>query len=147
MSTIQQNSPKTPADFSDEPFVSPGMSGSDLGHEERQAVSEVLASGHLSIGPRLEMFEQRRAKYVGSSFAAGLNSGTSALHVAVIAAGITDGDLAITSPFSFVASANCLQYERGLPVFVAVDLETGNLDPDRVCDAIADMRKATSVRL
>jgi dTDP-4-amino-4,6-dideoxygalactose transaminase len=83
------------------------MSSPDLTDAEIQAVSQVLHTPILSIGPQLVAFEQAVAAYVDARHAVGVNSGTSSLHLCVIAAGIQEGDLVVTTPFSFVASANC----------------------------------------
>ena len=111
------------------------MSSPDLTEAEVAAVSQVLATPRLSIGPQLEAFEQAVAAYTGAAYAVGVNSGTSGLHLAAIAANVKEGDLVITTPFSFVASANCILYERGIPVFVDVDPVTGNIDPALVAEA------------
>ena len=97
------------------------MASPDLSDVEISAVNRVLATSYLSIGPQLEAFERACAAYVGATHAVGVNSGTSGLHLCVIAAGVSEGDLVITTPFSFVASANCILYERAIPVFVDVD--------------------------
>jgi dTDP-4-amino-4,6-dideoxygalactose transaminase len=110
------------------------MSSPDVTAAEVDAVTATMRSGSLSIGSRVVEFEDATARYVRAPFAAAVNSGTSALHLAVVAAGLKDGDLAITTPFSFVASANCLLYERAIPVFVDVDPATGNIDPARVAE-------------
>jgi len=115
------------------------MSSPSLTDAEIRAVVSVLGTGRLSIGPRLEAFEQAVADYVGTAHAIGVNSGTSGLHLCIIAAGIREGDLVITTPFSFIASANCILYERAIPVFVDVDPSTGNIDPDLVAEAIHDL--------
>jgi len=115
------------------------MSGPDITASEINAVTEVLASGCLSIGPRLDTFERQVEALTGATHAFGVSSGTAGLHLAVIAAGVRDGDLVITTPFSFVASANCILYERAIPVFVDVDPVTGNIDPALVADAARDL--------
>ena len=115
------------------------MSSPDLGAAEMAAVQQVLATGRLSLGPRLEAFERALAGYVGMAYGVGVNAGTSGLHLCVIAAGAGPGDLVITTPFSFVASANCILYERAIPVFVDVDPATGNIDPDMAAAAAADL--------
>jgi dTDP-4-amino-4,6-dideoxygalactose transaminase len=112
------------------------MSSPDLTDEEILAVRQVLQTPYLSIGPQLQAFERALASYVGASHGMGVNSGTSGLHLCVIAAGVQPGDLVITTPFSFVASANCILYERAIPVFVDVDPATGNIDPQLVCEAV-----------
>src|SRR5262245_35037738 len=122
----------------DAPLMKISMSSPDLTAAETDAVVKVLQSGSLSIGPAIRNFEKRFADRVGRKFAVAVSSGTAALHLAVIAAGITEGDLVITSPFSFVASANCLLYERAEPLFVDVEPITGNIDPDAVERALTD---------
>jgi perosamine synthetase len=116
-----------------------GMSSPDLTEAELDAVLQVLRSNHLSLGPRVTEFERRFAEYVGTRHAVAVSSGTAALHLSLIASGIGPGDLVITSPFSFVASANCLLYERAVPIFVDVDPATGNIDPTLVRAAADDL--------
>lgn len=118
------------------------MSGPDLTQAEIDAVLQVLHGPSLSIGPRIAEFERATATYTGTRHAAGVNSGTAGLHLAVIAAGVRDGDEVITPSFSFIASANCVLYERGKPVFVDIDLLTGNIDPAAVEAAITPRTKA-----
>jgi perosamine synthetase len=126
------------------------MSSPDLTAAEIAAVTQVLQTPFLSIGPQIAAFEQAVAAYVGVRHALGVNSGTSGLHLCVIAAGVKEGDLVITTPFSFIASANCILYERAIPVFVDVDPYTGNMDPALVVEAVealtSDRRPATSDR-
>ncbi len=117
------------------------MSAPDLTDAERDAVLDVLNGHTLSLGPRVRLFEQHFAAYVGRRHAIAVSSGTAALHLSVIAAGVGDGDLVITSPFSFVASANCVLYERGVPIFVDVDPVTGNIDPVHVASAASDLAR------
>ena len=104
----------------------------DIGEREREAVDEVLRSRWLSMGPVVAAFENKIAEYVGVRQAVAINSGTSGLHLAVRALGLGEGDEAITTPFSFVASANCLLFERVQPVFVDIDPLTLNIDPELV---------------
>ena len=111
------------------------MSSPDLGDDEIAAVTQVLQTPVLSIGPRLISFEQAFASYMSTAHAVGVSSGTSGLHLCIIAAGIKKGDLVITTPFSFVSSANCILYEGAVPIFVDVDLATGNIDPTLVAEA------------
>jgi perosamine synthetase len=101
----------------------------EIGERERALVAEVLASGRLSLGPMLERFETEFATFVGTREAVAVSSGTAALHLAVRAAGWGPGDEVVTSPFSFVASANCLLYEQIEPVFCDIDARTLNIDP------------------
>ena len=115
------------------------MSSPDIGDGEVAAILEVLRTRHLSIGPRIEAFEGAMALYTGTEHAVAVSSGTAGLHLAVIAAGLGEGDLAITTPFSFVASANCLLYERAVPVFVDIDPQTCNIDPGQVAAAADDL--------
>jgi perosamine synthetase len=121
------------------------MSSPDLTAAERDAVAQVMATTHLSIGPRLDAFERAVAAAAGVAHGVGVNSGTSGLHLAVIAAGVGEGDLVITTPFSFVASANCILYERGVPIFVDVDPRTGNIDPALVTTAVDDLAHGGAV--
>ena len=102
-----------------------------LGIEEEDAVIEVLRSRHLSLGPRVPAFEAGFAERVGAPYASAVSSGTAALHLALRAVGVSEGDEVITSPFSFVASANSILYERARPVFVDIDPVTLNLDVER----------------
>jgi len=100
-----------------------------LGDAEERAVIEVLRSGQLSLGPRVPTFEQAFAARIGAAHACAVSSGTSGLHLALRAVGVGEGDEVITSPFSFVASANAPIYERARPVFADIDARTLNLDP------------------
>src|SRR3989338_4153415 len=92
-----------------------------IGKEELAAVAKVLRSGVLSIGPEVAQFEKNFARHVGSKFACVVSSGTAGLHLALLAAGIKKGDEIITSPFSFIASANSILYVGAKPVFVYFD--------------------------
>ena len=111
------------------------MSSPDLSDVEVAAVNEVLRSPTLSIGPRIEAFERATAAAAGVAHGIGVNSGTSGLHLGVIAAGVSAGDLVITTPFSFIASSNVIMYERAIPIFVDVDPTTGNIDPALLTEA------------
>jgi perosamine synthetase len=113
-----------------------------IGEPEEQAVLEVLRSRHLSLGPRVPAFETAFAARVGASHASAVSSGTAALHLALRAVGVTVGDEVVTSPFSFVASANSILYERARPVFVDIDPRTLNLDADAAAAAITDRTSA-----
>jgi perosamine synthetase len=107
-----------------------------LGPEEEAAVLGVLRSGQLSLGPQVPAFEAAFAARLGARHASAVSSGTAGLHLALRAVGVSDGDEVITSPFSFVASANAILYERARPVFVDIDPRTLNLDPDSAAAAI-----------
>src|SRR5215469_502839 len=104
------------------------LSNPNITDHERRAVLDVLLTPHLSLGDKLIEFEQAVSARVGSSYGIAVNSGTSGLHLAVKAAGFGPGDEVITTPFSFVASANCLLYEGAKPCFVDIDSETYNID-------------------
>ncbi len=101
----------------------------EIGAREEELVGEVLRSGRLSLGPMQERFERGFADWLGVEDAVAVSSGTAGLHLGVRALGWGEGDEVLTSPFSFVASANCLLYEGARPVFCDVDPETLNLDP------------------
>jgi perosamine synthetase len=113
-----------------------------LGEAEERAVIEVLRSGQLSLGPRVGEFERRFAARVGAPLASAVSSGTAGLHLALRAAGVREGDEVITSPFSFVASANAALYERARPVFADVDPLTLNLDPEAAAAAVSERTQA-----
>ena len=108
----------------------------ELGEREEELVLEVLRSGRLSLGPMQERFERAFADRLGTPDAVAVSSGTAALHLGVRALGWGPGDEVVTSPFSFVASANCLLYEQVTPVFCDVDPVTLNLDPAAVSEAV-----------
>jgi len=110
----------------------------DLGEREEQLVLEVLRSGWLSLGPMLERFERAFADWLGVPDAVAVSSGTAGLHLAVRAQGWGPGDEVLTSPFSFVASANCLLYEGARPVFCDVDPLTLNMDPEAAKAAVGE---------
>ncbi len=109
-----------------------------LGAREEELVLEVLRSGRLSLGPMGERFERALAAWLGVGDAVAVSSGTAALHLGVRALDWGPGDEVLTSPFSFVASANCLLYEGARPVFCDVDPETLNLDPAAVEAALGE---------
>jgi perosamine synthetase len=103
---------------------------------------DVLRSGQLSLGPSVPAFEQAFATRVGASWGSAVSSGTAGLHLALRAVGVEDGDEVVTSPFSFVASANAALYERARPVFADIDPVTLNLDPLAAAAAITGRTKA-----
>jgi perosamine synthetase len=107
-----------------------------LGPEEEERVLAVLRSGQLSLGPLLGAFERAFADRLGVGHAIAVSSGTAGLHLALRAVGVADGDEVITSPFSFVASANVALYERATPVFADIDPVTLNVDPAAVAAAV-----------
>jgi perosamine synthetase len=118
------------------------LSRPDIGEAELEAVREVLAGGRLSLGPRSEAFEEALARSAGTRYAVATSSGTAALHLAVRALGLAPGDEVVTTPFSFVASANCLLYEGVRPVFVDVEPDTLNIDPVLVRRAAGERTRA-----
>lgn len=121
------------------------MSSPDLTSAEREAVAAVLRTPNLSMGSEILAFEAAFQDYTGCAHAIGVSSGTAGLHLCVRAAGIQDGDLVITTPFSFVASANVLLFERAVPVFVDVDPQTGNIDTEQVRQVVEDLLKGDRV--
>jgi perosamine synthetase len=114
------------------------MSKPDINEDDVNLVVSALRSGQLSIGPFVDKFEQLAREYVGTRHAVAVANGTSGLHLCMRLAGVREGTEVITSPFSFVASANCILYERGTPVFVDIDEETLNIDPAAVGAAITN---------
>jgi perosamine synthetase len=113
-----------------------------MGEPEERAVIEVLRSGSLSLGPRVPAFEAAFAQRVGARHASAVSSGTTGLHLALRAVGVEPGDEVVTSPFSFVATANAVLYEHALPVFADIDPVTLNLDPAAAAAAITDRTRA-----
>ncbi|HET9125181.1 MAG TPA: DegT/DnrJ/EryC1/StrS family aminotransferase [Solirubrobacteraceae bacterium] len=113
-----------------------------LGPEEEARVLEVLRSGRLSLGPAGPEFERAFARSVGGRCASAVSSGTAGLHLALRAVGVSDGDEVITTPFSFVASANVALFERARPVFADIDERTLNIDPEAVRAALSDRTAA-----
>lgn len=117
------------------------MSSPDLTQAERDAVANVLETTWLSMGPETEAFENAMRKHTGCQHAIAVSSGTAGLHLCVRAADIGDGDLVITTPFSFVSSSNVILFERAVPIFVDVDPITGNIDFEQVQQAAEDLAR------
>jgi perosamine synthetase len=113
-----------------------------MGEREEQAVLDVLRSGQLSLGPRMPAFEEAFAERVGARHASAVSSGTAGLHLALRAVGVGPGDEVVTSPFSFVASANAPVFEGARPVFADIDPVTLCIDPDAAAAAITGRTKA-----
>jgi perosamine synthetase len=113
-----------------------------IGEEEKQAVLEVLESGMLAQGSRVQAFEEAFARYCGVKYAVATSAGTTALHVALLAHGIGPEDEVITTPFTFIASANSILYVGARPVFVDIDPVTFNIRPDLLKAAITSHTKA-----
>jgi dTDP-4-amino-4,6-dideoxygalactose transaminase len=120
------------------------MSSPDITDSEREAVAGVLRTTYLSMGPEIEAFEASVAEYIGARHAVAVNSGTAGLHLCVRAMGVGEGDYVITTPFSFVASANVLLYERAIPIFIDVDVHTGNIDTSQVAEAAHELLEGGS---
>jgi len=137
---MRDGSPRVPPEQTS-PIKVP-MARPDIGDGEIELVNQVLRTPYLSIGPMVERFEQGMARYVGTKHAVAVSSGTTGLHLCVIAAGIGEGDEVITTPFSFISSANCVLYERARPVFVDIEPDTLNIDPGRIEDAITPRTRA-----
>lgn len=115
------------------------MSSPDLTDLERQAVLDVLNTATLSMGQHTSAFEKTFCDLTGAKHAIAVNSGTAGLHLCVRAAGIGEGDLVITTSFSFVASSNVLLFENAVPVFVDIDPRTGNIDTSLMAEAARDL--------
>jgi perosamine synthetase len=113
-----------------------------IGAREEELVLEVLRSGQLSLGPRVPAFEEAFAARLGARFACAVSSGTTGLHLALRAVGVSAGDEVVTSPFSFVASANSVLYEGARPIFADIDPTTLNLDPEAARAAVTDRTSA-----
>ncbi|PKP54556.1 MAG: aminotransferase DegT, partial [Candidatus Altiarchaeales archaeon HGW-Altiarchaeales-3] len=113
-----------------------------IGKEEQKAVLEVLKSGVIAQGKKVEEFEQKFADYCSAKYAAAVNSGTAALHVALIAMGIKEGDEVITTPFSFIATGNSILYVGAKPVFADIDEKTFNISPGSIIEKITNRTKA-----
>jgi perosamine synthetase len=118
------------------------LSRPEIMNRDIKSVLKVLKTPNLSLGPKVEEFEDKIAHFIGSKYAVAVNSGTSGLHLCVKALGIGKGDEVITTPFSFVASANCVLYEGTKPVFVDIDPKTLNLDVDQIEHKITKRTKA-----
>lgn len=112
------------------------LSNPDISSAEIHEVIEVLNTPALSFGPKVAEFEKLGAEIAGRKYAVAVNSGTSGLHLLVRAMGITEGDKVITTPFSFIASANCMLFEKAIPVFADIDPLTLNIDPEKIEDLL-----------
>jgi dTDP-4-amino-4,6-dideoxygalactose transaminase/carbonic anhydrase/acetyltransferase-like protein (isoleucine patch superfamily) len=121
------------------------MANPSLGDDEIQAVTEVLKSGILAQGPKVAEFEDAFAAYIGTKHAIAVNSGTAALHAALLAAGVGAGDEVITTPFSFIATANAILFCNAKPVFVDIDEMTFNINISLLKEAISRRTKAVII--
>lgn len=108
------------------------MAQPSIGSRERELVEQVLASDVLALGPFAQRFEEGIAQAAGRQFGVACSSGTAGLHMVIRALGIGDGDEVITTPFSFVASANCILYERAVPRFVDIEDDSMGIDPNLI---------------
>ena len=129
-------------DATDETAERIPLSSPDIGDLEIDLVNQVLRTRWLSMGPMIQRFEAAMADFIGTRHAAAVSSGTAGLHLAAIAAELGPGDEVITTPFSFVASANCILYVGATPVFADIDPKTLNLDPERARAAITPNTQA-----
>lgn len=121
------------------------LSAPDITQAEIDAVVEVLKTPRLSLGPKLEEFEQAMARYIGAQHAVGVSSGTAGLHLCMRALGIGEADEVIVPSFTFIAAANAIRYERATPVFVDIEPVTLNLDPNKIEAAITPRTRALLV--
>ena len=122
--------------------ISVPMSLPDITDKEREAVAKVMSTNYLSMGPYVQAFEQSFRDFTGAKHAIAVNSGTAGLHLCVRAAGWSDGDRVITTPFSFVSSTNVLLYERITPIFVDAEPLTGNIDTVQLKAAVEDLNSS-----
>ena len=113
-----------------------------IDEDDVNAVNEVLKSPYLTTGPKVEAFEKALCESTGAKYAVAISNGTAALHAACVAAGITNGDEVITTPITFAASANCILYCGGTPVFADIDSKTWNIDPNEIQRKITPKTKA-----
>jgi len=132
--------------MADKKYLVP-MSGPELNEGDRQSVLDVLETRYLSIGPKLEAFEDEVKDYCGAGAAVGVSSGTAGLHLCIRAAGVNPGDYVITTPFSFVSSANVILFENAVPIFVDVEPSTGNIHPGLVMQAADDLSSGDAKKM
>ena len=121
------------------------LSSPAIGDDEAVAVERVLRSGQLSMGNELHQFENELGAYLGGTEAVGVTNGTAGLHLCIVDQKIGPGDEVITTPFSFVASSNCILFEKAQPVFVDIEPDTLNIDPELISSAITPRTRAILV--
>jgi UDP-4-amino-4,6-dideoxy-N-acetyl-beta-L-altrosamine transaminase len=113
-----------------------------IDEQDIEAVTETLRSDYLTTGPKIKEFEDKFADYVDAEYAVAIANGTAALHAAIFAADIEEGDEVITTPITFAASANSVLYQNGTPVFADINSKTYNIDPESIEEKITDKTKA-----
>lgn len=113
-----------------------------IDEEDIKGITEVLKSGQLCLGPKIAEFEKKIATFVQRKYGIAVNSGTSALHLCVEAINLQEGDEVITTPLSFIASANCILYKKAKPVFADVEEETWNINPEKIKETLTKKTKA-----
>lgn len=113
-----------------------------IDEEDIQAVADTLRSDYLTCGPRIEQLEQKLCEVTGAKYCVAVSNGTAALHIAAMAAGVSEGDEVITTPITFAASANCALYCGARPVFADINPDTYNIDPDSIRRCITDKTRA-----
>ncbi len=119
------------------------LSSPDVGPVEEQAVLEALRSGWVApLGPQVDAFEAEMAERIGVPYAVALSSGTAALHLALLGIGVGPGDVVVTSTMTFAATANAITYTGAEPFFVDVDIETGNISPELLEEALTQLMRA-----
>ena len=117
------------------------LSSPDIIEKDIEAVVGVMKTRFLSIGPKVVEFEKRMGSFAGTKYAVAVNSGTSALHLIIRGMGVGEGDVVVTTPFSFIASSNCILFERGRPLFVDIKEDTLNLDADKVEEKLESLSR------
>jgi len=117
------------------------LSSPDIIEKDVEAVVGVMKTRFLSIGPKVVEFEKRMGSFAGTKYAVAVNSGTSALHLIIRGMRIGEGDIVITTPFSFIASSNCILFEKGRPLFVDIEKDTLNLNADKVEEKLESLSR------
>ena len=120
------------------PFLDLERAFADLGEAAEKALIDVARSGTYILGPNVAALEEEMASYLGTQHAVAVGSGTDALHLAVAAAGLGPGDEVITTPFTFAATVEAIEYVGAQPVLVDIDPDTYNIDPDKIREALTE---------